>query len=179
MDFLEFHELAVQDDLFQTYLIRHLDADVSSVWKKERYFTREHKVVYIKSGVFVCEESSQIWKPGEYIYDMNKTIFSCEGGEVAEFDREDIICLLDQENLLSNFYLLLVEQMSGHLNFATLLFKSSPQQRIQRFLNELNQYTETPLHVDDVGVYRLSDWCYCSTNTVRAKRDQMMAAGIS
>ncbi|EUJ47384.1 hypothetical protein [Paenilisteria rocourtiae] len=107
VDFLEFHELAVQDDLFQTYLIRHLDADISSIRKKERYFTREQKVVYMKSGIFVCEESSQIGKPREYIYDMNKTIFSCEGGEVAEFDRKDIICLLDQANLLSNFYLLI------------------------------------------------------------------------
>ncbi|KGL46069.1 hypothetical protein DUK53_08825 [Listeria sp. SHR_NRA_18] len=166
MNFFEFHENILRDDFFEKYLDDKLSKKSKKIITKV-YYTDKNKVAIIKSGLFICERQSIILKKGDYIYNQDTELVAIETGEIQEFNVTELVSLLEKEELLSNFYLVLVNQYYKRIHFLKSMVSFSSRDRVKFLLERINVYATNELDVYDIGIRQVARFCNCSLNTVK------------
>lgn len=165
MDFFEFHKNILKDNFFEEYLGRKMLAKVKKI--KKGHSIGVDKVAIVKSGIFICVEPAIILTKGDYIYSQHSELVAIESGEIQEFNTVELISFLENEDLLSNFYFILVNQCYKKIRFLNTMSSYPSRRRVQYLLERINKYSKNQISIQEIGISQIARLCNCSLNTVK------------
>lgn len=171
MNFFEFQHFIVKDHLFEDFIIRRLQHDRKKIKETQKYTCHREQIIYVYEGTFICENSSTIYSTGEYICEETTTLHALEDTKVCEFDKSDVVKLLDEEGTLANFFFMLLNQNKQRTKFASNMLRHSPRDRAAYLLQAINAVSINDVILKNIGYRALAQYCNCSINTIRSLAD--------
>ncbi|WP_260443755.1 Crp/Fnr family transcriptional regulator [Listeria immobilis] len=179
MDFMEFHQFVKQDLLIYSWITKNFHPIKKELKKRHQFILDSSQMLIIESGLVIQERMTsqyngcRIVGEQEIIYTTqgSLTIYGLEDTTYSLVPVHEVFAKLEDQKLLSNFFLQIAEDLEKDLEWEIQLSAGNAKERVDMVLKMLIDKYQLNYHTNPefprwLKIYVLAKLAKCSVSTV-------------
>ncbi len=193
MKFFELQDLLEEDNVIIDYILNKCPHTIRYIKKYQRIKFKENKMYIQKSGYFQINYmdnkemkkisfKNAVWVGHFYNAKENFIVEALTEATLIVLDIDEVFDMLDQDNLLSHLFFLLLEQFRAEIDMFEVQFQLRPKERVARFIKMVSDKMDwTVDHTKELPRFFSMDFiascCCCSRKIVSKALNELAEEG--